>query len=87
MEEGTLPLESFSFVLESENRGCQQRNAVKGMGRKGEKDQTSKAGQFLRQHRSTLKKFCNQFHWAIGSQCSLAIGGETYVRVEVLKIS
>ena len=60
MGESTLPLE-FSFVLESERCGCQQRNAVNGKGRKGKADQTSTAEQYLRQHHSTRRKFCNRF--------------------------
>ena len=59
--ESTLPFELFSFVLESERCGCQQRNAVNGKGRKGKGDQTSTAEQYLRQNHSTRRKFCNRF--------------------------
>ena len=54
-------LGTFSFVLESERCGCQQRNAVSGKGRKGKGDQTSTAEQYLRHHHSTRRKFCNRF--------------------------
>ena len=48
MEESTnMRLELFSFVSKGDRCGCQQRNAVNGMGRKGEEDQVSKVEQFF----------------------------------------
>ena len=52
---------TFSFMLESERCGCQQRNAVNGKRRKGEEDQTSIAGQYLRKHHSLKRKLYNRF--------------------------
>ena len=51
--ETLIALGTFSFVLESEKCGCQQRNAINGMGCTSEADQTSKVGQFLRLHHNT----------------------------------
>ena len=48
MEESTnMRLELFSFVSKCDRCGCQPRNAVNEMGRKGEEDQISKAEQFF----------------------------------------
>ena len=55
MGEARCPWNFFSFE-ESEKRGCQQRNAVNGMGCTGEADQTSKAEQFLRLRHNTWKR-------------------------------
>ena len=70
-----VALGNFSFVLESEKCGCQQRNTVNQMGCIGEAGQTSKAGQFLRHH-STWKRLYSTI-WATGSQCSIVKSGET----------
>ena len=61
MGEKCVALGTFSFLLESEKCGCQQRNAMNGMGCIGEAGQTSKAGQFLRLHHSTWKRLYIQF--------------------------
>ena len=53
-------LGTFSFVLESDRCGCQQRNAVNRKGRKGKGNQTSTAEQYLKHH-STRRKFSNRF--------------------------
>ena len=60
MGESTQPLKLFLFVLESERCGCQQRNVVNGKACKDEGDQTSTAGQYMRQHYSTKRKFYNR---------------------------
>ena len=44
MGKSALPPGTFSFILESEKCGCQQRNAMNGMGCTGEAGQTSKVG-------------------------------------------
>ena len=54
IRESTLPLASGRC-------GCQQRNAVNGKGHKGEGDQNSTEGQYLRQRHSTRRKFCTRF--------------------------
>ena len=54
IRESTLPLASGRC-------GCQQRNAVNGKGHKGEEDQTSIAGQYLRKHHSLKRKLYNRF--------------------------
>ena len=59
MGKSALPMERF--VLESEKCGCQQRNAMNGMGCICEADQTCKVGQFFRLRHSTWKKVYIQF--------------------------
>ena len=58
------------FVFESKKCGSQQRDAMNWIGCKGDVDQTSKAGQFLRLHHSTWKKV--YIINSTESQCSLA---------------
>ena len=64
MGESTLPLELFFFFFSFRNpkdAGVNRRNAVNGKGCKGEEDQTRAAGQYLRQHYRTKRKFHNRF--------------------------
>lgn len=51
-----IALGTFSFVLESEECECQQRNAMNRTGCTGEAGQIRKAWQFLRLHHSTWKR-------------------------------
>ena len=69
--ESTLPLElplsvetrklRVSAATGVSSYGCQQRNAVKGVGHESRADQTSMAGQIFRQHHSRKRKLYNQF--------------------------
>ena len=63
MGESTLPLELFFFFSfrNPKDAGVNRRNAVNGKGCKGEEDQTRAAGQYLRQHYRTKRKFHNRF--------------------------
>ena len=61
MGKSALPMERSVLFWNPKKCGCQQRNAMNGMGCICEADQTSTVGQFLRLRHSTWKKVYIQF--------------------------